>query len=202
MAIGSFVLAGIDDSYVAAAVTLGFLGFFGGFYSVPLNAMLQQKADEDKRGRFIAANNVMNTLGIILASGVLAVSGGWLGLSPKANAVLAGVCAIAVIAYLLILLPDFLIRFCLWLLTHSIYRIRIIGPENVPLNGPALLVANHLSFIDGVAGRRLRAALRPLHGLCAVLRHAHPRRAVQADARDPDRWGWCPRRDRFDPAVA
>src|SRR5262249_23538020 len=87
MAIGAFVLATIDNSYVAAAVTLGFLGFFGGFYSVPLNAMLQQKADEDKRGRFIAANNVMNTLGIILASGVLAVSGGWLGLSPKANAV-------------------------------------------------------------------------------------------------------------------
>ncbi|HWA50153.1 MAG TPA: MFS transporter, partial [Dongiaceae bacterium] len=150
MAIGAFVLASIDNSYVAAAVTLAFLGFFGGFYSVPLNAMLQQKADEDKRGRFIAANNVMNTLGIILASGVLAASGGWLGLSPKANAVLAGVTAILVIGYLLILLPDFLIRFCLWLLTHSIYRIRIIGPENVPLNGPALLVANHLSFIDGL----------------------------------------------------
>lgn len=150
MSIGAFVLAGIDNSYVAAAVTLGFLGFFGGFYSVPLNAMLQQKADEDKRGRFIAANNVMNTLGIILASAVLAVSGGWLGLSPKANAVLAGISALCVIAYLLILLPDFLIRFCLWLLTHSIYRIRIIGPENVPLNGPALLVSNHLSFIDGL----------------------------------------------------
>jgi acyl-[acyl-carrier-protein]-phospholipid O-acyltransferase/long-chain-fatty-acid--[acyl-carrier-protein] ligase len=150
MGIGAFVLASIDKSYTAAAVTLGFLGFFGGFYSVPLNAMLQQKSDEDKRGRFIAANNVMNTLGIILASGVLAVSGGWLGLSPKANAVLAGASAIAVIAYLLILLPDFLIRFCLWLLTHSIYRIRIVGSENVPLNGPALLVANHLSFIDGL----------------------------------------------------
>jgi acyl-[acyl-carrier-protein]-phospholipid O-acyltransferase/long-chain-fatty-acid--[acyl-carrier-protein] ligase len=92
----------------------------------------------------------MNTLGIILASAVLAVSGGWLGLSPKANAVLAGVSAICVITYLLVLLPDFLIRFCLWLLTHSIYRIRIVGPDNVPLNGPALLVANHLSFIDGL----------------------------------------------------
>jgi len=150
MAIGAFVLAGVDSSYVAAAICLGFLGFFGGLYSVPLNAMLQQKADEDKRGRFIAANNVMNTLGILLASGVLALTGGWLGLSPKANAILAGLTALAVITYLLILLPDFLIRFCLWLLTHSIYRIRIVGPENVPLNGPALLVANHLSFIDGL----------------------------------------------------
>lgn len=150
MGIGSFVLAGVDQSYVAAAICLALLGFFGGMYSVPLNAMLQQKADEAKRGRFIAANNVMNTLGILLASGFLAVSGGWLDLSPSTNVALAGLTALAVIAYLLILLPDFLIRFCLWMLTHSIYRIRIVGPENVPLNGPALLVANHLSFIDGL----------------------------------------------------
>lgn len=150
MGIGSFVLAGVDESYLAAAICLAILGFFGGMYSVPLNALLQQKADESKRGRFIAANNVMNTLGIMLASGFLAVSGGLLDLSPSANVALAGVSALAVIAYLLILLPDFLIRFCLWMLTHSIYRIRIVGPENVPLNGPALLVANHLSFIDGL----------------------------------------------------
>jgi acyl-[acyl-carrier-protein]-phospholipid O-acyltransferase/long-chain-fatty-acid--[acyl-carrier-protein] ligase len=150
MALGAFVLAWIDNSYIAAAATLAWLGFFGGLYSVPLNAMLQQKADEDKRGRFIAANNVMNTLGILLASGVLAVSGGVLDFSPKANAVLAGFATLAVIIYLLILLPDFLIRFCLWLLTHSVYRIRIVNPQHVPLNGPALLVANHLSFIDGL----------------------------------------------------
>lgn len=150
MAIGAFVLAGVDESYIAAATCLAVLGFFGGLYSVPLNAMLQQKADEDKRGRFIAANNVMNTLGILLASGLLAVSGGLLGLTPKANMAIAGITVICVITYLLILLPDFLIRFCLWLLTHSIYRIRIVHPEHVPLNGPALLVANHLSFIDGL----------------------------------------------------
>ncbi|HET6621976.1 MAG TPA: acyl-[ACP]--phospholipid O-acyltransferase [Dongiaceae bacterium] len=148
--IGSFFLAGVRDSYLAAAICLVVLGFFGGLYSVPLNAMLQQKADEAKRGRFIAANNVMNTFGIMLASGFLALSGGLLGFSPNLVAALAGVTALAVIAYLLILLPDFLIRFCLWMLTHSIYRIRIVGPENVPLNGPALLVANHLSFIDGL----------------------------------------------------
>lgn len=150
IAIGSFVLAGVDQSYTAAAICLASLGFFGGMYSVPLNAMLQQKADEAKRGRFIAANNVMNTFGIMLASGFLAVSGGLLDLSPSVNIALAGVTALAAIAYLLILLPDFLIRFCLWMLTHSIYRIRIVQPENVPLNGPALLVANHLSFIDGL----------------------------------------------------
>ncbi|MGH6893207.1 MAG: MFS transporter, partial [Dongiaceae bacterium] len=150
MGIGAFVLAGVDTSYATAAICLAVLGFFGGLYSVPLNAMLQQKSDENKRGRFIAANNVMNTFGIMLASGFLAISGGLLDLTPNAIAVLAGVTALAVIAYLLILLPDFLIRFCLWMLTHSVYRIRIVEPQNVPLNGPALLVANHLSFIDGL----------------------------------------------------
>lgn len=148
--IGAFALAGVHESYMSAAICLAVLGFFGGFYSVPLNAMLQQKADEAKRGRFIAANNVINTFGIMLASGFLAFSGGWLGFSPNVVAAFAGVTAFAVVIYLLTLLPDFLIRFCLWMLTHSIYRIRIVGPEHVPLNGPALLVSNHLSFIDGL----------------------------------------------------
>jgi len=78
------------------------------------------------------------------------VLAGFVHASPNLIAALAGLLTLAVIAYLLILLPDFLIRFCLWMLTHSIYRIRIVNPENVPLNGPALLVANHLSFIDGL----------------------------------------------------
>jgi acyl-[acyl-carrier-protein]-phospholipid O-acyltransferase/long-chain-fatty-acid--[acyl-carrier-protein] ligase len=146
---GSLALASIESSYAATMVCLGLLGFFGGFYSVPLNAMLQQKADEDKRGQLIAANNVMNTIGILLAAGAM-VAAGFAHASPNLIAALAGLMTLAVIAYLLILLPDFLIRFCLWMLTHSIYRIRIVGPENVPLNGPALLVANHLSFIDGL----------------------------------------------------
>jgi acyl-[acyl-carrier-protein]-phospholipid O-acyltransferase/long-chain-fatty-acid--[acyl-carrier-protein] ligase len=91
----------------------------------------------------------MNTLGILLAAGVMLVSG-FIAVTPNMIAAFAAVTALAVIGYLLILLPDFLIRFSLWMLTHSIYRIRILGPENVPLNGPALLVSNHLSFIDGL----------------------------------------------------
>src|SRR5688572_2567282 len=146
---GALALASIESSYAATMTCLALLGFFGGFYSVPLNAMLQQKADEDKRGQLIAANNVMNTVGILLAAGAMVLAG-IVHASPNLVAALAGLMTLAVIAYLLILLPDFLIRFCLWMLTHSIYRIRIVNPDNVPLNGPALLVANHLSFIDGL----------------------------------------------------
>ena len=51
---------------------------------------------------------------------------------------------------LLYLLPDYFVRFVLWLLTHTVYRIRIVGEQHVPLHGPALLVSNHVSFVDAI----------------------------------------------------
>ncbi|MDQ7247337.1 acyl-[ACP]--phospholipid O-acyltransferase [Dongia sedimenti] len=137
-------------SFWGAVACLSLLGFFAGFYSVPLNAMLQQKSDADSRGRVIAANNVLNFLAILLAAGVSAVLGGYAGLRPDQIIFLSGLATFCVTVYLLILLPDFMIRFSLWLITHTIYRIKIVNPDNVPLNGPALLVCNHLSFVDGL----------------------------------------------------
>jgi acyl-[acyl-carrier-protein]-phospholipid O-acyltransferase/long-chain-fatty-acid--[acyl-carrier-protein] ligase len=138
------------DSFGGAITCLSLLGFFAGFYSVPLNAMLQQKSEADSRGRVIAANNVLNFLAILLAAGASAVLGSYVELDPDQIIFISGLATFAVTAYLLILLPDFIIRFSLWLLTHTIYRIKIVNPENVPLNGPALLVCNHLSFVDGL----------------------------------------------------
>jgi acyl-[acyl-carrier-protein]-phospholipid O-acyltransferase/long-chain-fatty-acid--[acyl-carrier-protein] ligase len=149
LGVGSFFLAGAG-TYPGALGWLVALGFFAGFYAVPLNALYQQKAAADARGRLIAANNLLNTVAILMASAFLAVVGGLFEFSPRIIMALAGLTAIAAIAYLFALLPDFVIRFVLWCLTHSIYRIRIVGPENVPLNGPALLVCNHLSFVDGL----------------------------------------------------
>ncbi|MDY0882531.1 acyl-[ACP]--phospholipid O-acyltransferase [Dongia soli] len=139
-----------DYAFGWAAAGFGILGFFGGFFIVPLNAMLQQKAAADIRGRLIAANNVLNNVGILCGAGALLLCGHVLGLRPDQSMLVSGLLSFSVTIYLCLLLPDFLIRFCLWLLTHSIYRIRIEGPQHVPLNGPALLVCNHLSFIDGL----------------------------------------------------
>src|SRR5207253_6934757 len=61
-----------------------------------------------------------------------------------------GLLTFALTAYALYLLPDFFVRFVLWLLTHTLYRIRIIGQENIPTRGPALLISNHVSFIDAL----------------------------------------------------
>jgi acyl-[acyl-carrier-protein]-phospholipid O-acyltransferase/long-chain-fatty-acid--[acyl-carrier-protein] ligase len=138
------------DTIVGAVTFLSLLGFFGGFYAVPLNAMLQQKSAVDSRGRIIAANNVLNFVFILMAAGTNSLLGGVVGLSPDTIIFVGGVLSFLVTGYIFLLLPDFFIRFVLWSLTHSIYRIRIVGAENVPINGPALLVCNHLSFIDGL----------------------------------------------------
>lgn len=138
------------DSFWGATACFALLGFFGGFFVVPLNAMLQQKSAASNRGRVIAANNVLNFIGILLAALTNYVFGSLLSFAPDEVIFAGGVLSFLVTGYIFFLLPDFFIRFVLWSLTHSIYRIRIIGAENVPVNGPALLVCNHLSFIDGL----------------------------------------------------
>lgn len=140
----------VAHSFWGAVTCFVILGFFAGFYSVPLNAMLQQKSRAESRGSVIAANNVLNFLGILAAAGVNAGLGTALHMDPDQIIFLSGLATFCVTAYLMILLPDFMIRFSLWLITHTIYRIKIVNPDNVPLNGPALLVCNHLSFVDGL----------------------------------------------------
>ncbi len=150
LGVSALLLATAASSFLWAATCLALLGFFGGMFVVPLNALLQQKAESASRGRLIAANNVLNTVGILGASGAIWLLGSVLHLRPDVVVLIAGLATFGATAYMLLLLPDFLIRFSLWLLTHTVYRIRIVGPENVPLAGPALLVCNHLSFVDGL----------------------------------------------------
>ncbi len=135
--------------YSLVAIALGCLGFFGGVFIVPLNALLQQKSGREEKGQVIATTNVFTTIGILLASGVLWILHDLGQFSANQIILIAGVFTLGATIYVLWLLPDFLIRFILWILTHSLYRIRIIGQEHVPFRGPALLVCNHLSYVDG-----------------------------------------------------
>jgi acyl-[acyl-carrier-protein]-phospholipid O-acyltransferase/long-chain-fatty-acid--[acyl-carrier-protein] ligase len=149
MGVMAMVLVTMHGTW-SAVVCLGLLGFFAGFYTVPLNAMLQQKSALEARGRIIGANNFLNFLAIAIAFGTNLLLGSFIGLRPDQVIMVGGLLSFLVTGYIFYLLPDFFIRFVLWMLTHSIYRIRIVGAENVPLNGPALLVCNHLSFVDGL----------------------------------------------------
>ena len=149
MGLFAILLARSTQSFAFAAFNLTMVGFFGGLFAVPLNALLQQKSGEAEKGRLMATNNFLNMAAIIGASAALWISRDIAGLSADRIVLLFGVLTIVASVYVLSIVPEFLVRFCLWMITHTIYRIRIVGEQHVPVRGPALLVCNHLSHIDG-----------------------------------------------------
>lgn len=147
---GVFALAlSQSHAFTSAAVNLTLVGFFGGLFAVPLNALLQQRSGGAEKGRLMATNNFLNMVAVMLASGALSILSGRLGLTADRILAVFGVLTLLSSVYVLRIVPEFLVRFSLWLLTHTVYRIRIVGQEHVPVHGPALLVCNHLSHIDG-----------------------------------------------------
>ncbi len=149
MGIFSLALVWAVPSYWLCAASLTLVGFTGGWFAVPLNALLQHLPDENEKGRILATNNVANTVGILLASAVLYVCGKLLGMSGSAIIALGGVLTLIATVYILTVLPDFFVRFTLWMLTHTVYRIKVVGRPNIPQRGPALIIANHVSMVDG-----------------------------------------------------
>ena len=128
---------------------LSLVGAFGGFYSVPLYAMVQERANRQHLSRIIAANNILNAFFMVSAS-IMAITLLSLGLSvPQLFLVLAALNLI-VASFIFTLLPEFLMRFLAWMLINLLYRIRISGMENIPRDGPAVLVCNHVSFADAL----------------------------------------------------
>jgi acyl-[acyl-carrier-protein]-phospholipid O-acyltransferase/long-chain-fatty-acid--[acyl-carrier-protein] ligase len=149
MALFSVLLYFTRGSYNASAVMLALLGVSSGLFIVPLNAYLQQRAETHEKGRLIATNNFWNTIGLMLASATLWIFHDKLHVGPDKLILVFGLATLGTTAYIVSIVPEFLIRFVLWMATHTIFRIRIVGQENVPFRGPALLVANHMSHVDG-----------------------------------------------------
>jgi len=128
---------------------LAMLGAFAGIYSVPLYALVQKRSRRKHLSRIIAANNIINTIFMVVAS-LMAIALLSLGLSiPELFLVLAGL-NIAVAIYIYSLLPEFMMRFLAWILINVLYRIRVTGLENVPSKGPAVVVCNHVSYMDPI----------------------------------------------------
>jgi len=149
MGVFSLGLYGARDSYAASVVMLSLLGIAAGVFFVPLNAYLQQRSESREKGRIIATNNIYNTLGMLLATAVFYACHDGLHISPPYIILTFGFVSLLITVYIVTVVDDFLIRFVLWLATHTIFRIRIVGQENVPFRGPALLVSNHMSHVDG-----------------------------------------------------
>jgi len=150
MGLFAILLAKSSASYPRTAASMMMLGFCGGLFIVPLNSLLQQKSGSDEKGRIIATNNFINTGGILLASAVLWVLRDIAGIQADTIIFIFGCITLASTVFVIKALPDFLLRFVLWMLTHTLYKIRIVGEENVPYKGGALLVSNHMSFVDAL----------------------------------------------------
>ncbi len=125
------------------------LALFGGFYSVPLYALIQSRAEASHRARIIAANNILNAVFMIVAS-LMATALLKAGLTLPQLFLVVGLMNAAVAAYVYGLVPEFLMRFLCWLLVHSVYRLEKQGLENIPERGPALVTCNHVSFVDAL----------------------------------------------------
>ena len=135
------------------------LAFFGGLYSVPLYALIQSRAQPSHRARIIAANNILNAIFMIVAA-LMATALLRAGLTLPQLFLVVGLMNAAVAAYIYLLVPEFLMRFICWLLVHSVYRLEKRGLENIPEEGPAVLVCNHVSFVDPLV--ILAASPRPI----------------------------------------
>lgn len=130
-----------------AALDLVGLGISAGLFSVPLSALLQQRSPEGMKGRLIAFSNVLTFSAVLVAAAVLWLLTDVVGLSTGRVILLVAFVTVAGTVFVLNLLPDFFVRLVLWLLTNTVYRVRVIGAEHVPHEG-VLFVANHVSWVD------------------------------------------------------
>jgi 1-acyl-sn-glycerol-3-phosphate acyltransferase len=134
---------------IRVLIDLAMLGAFAGIYSVPLYALIQKRAKRRHLSRIIAANNIINTVFMVIAS-LMAIAVLNLGFSiPELFLILAAL-NVAVSIYIYSLLPEFMMRFLAWVLINLLYRIRPTGLENVPKQGPAIVVCNHVSYMDPI----------------------------------------------------
>jgi len=148
-------IAGLDvfvanPAHWRVAADLVLIGVFGGFYIVPLYALIQERSEPSHRSRIIAANNILNAVFMVVAAlaAILLLKA---GLSMPDLFLVTGLMNAAVALFIYLLVPEFLMRFLAWLLINAVYHMRTEGLENVPDEGPCVVVCNHVSYVDAVA---------------------------------------------------
>jgi len=150
MTVTGLFLGGMHHGIAGSAALLATLGFWAGFYAVPVNALIQHRPKEEDKGGIIAASNLLSFVGITLSSGVYYVFTKYIHLDPRGVIVAASLITAAGTVYVLMLLPEWFGRLILFFLTHSIYRVKVLGRDNFPEKTGALLVCNHMSFVDAM----------------------------------------------------
>ncbi len=145
-----FALGAHGLGFQQVLVRLALLGFFGGFFVVPINALIQHRPDEADKGGIIAAANLLSFVGVFFAAALYYVLKTVLALDPRQIFTASAGLTVLSTCYVLYILPDAFLRLLLWLLTHTVYHIKVVGRDNIPEKGGALFVANHMSFVDAL----------------------------------------------------
>ncbi|MEZ6059893.1 MAG: acyl-[ACP]--phospholipid O-acyltransferase [Planctomycetaceae bacterium] len=150
MAAACILLFFCRQSPVLTGVMLASIGLGGGLFNVPLNAYIQERSPHKSLGAILAVGNQLTALGMLVVAGLFWLLRNPLGLSAASIFLVSGLGIIPILVYAVWLIPQATIRFVVWLLSCTVYRVRTYGIENIPERGPALLVANHVTWIDGV----------------------------------------------------
>ncbi len=139
---------------------LALLSLFAGLYSVPMYALIQLRSQPTHRARIIAANNILNALFMIASS---LIAGALLknGFTIPQIFLFTGLANLVVALYIFLLVPEYLLRFIAWVASRFVYRFKVTGDDNIPTQGAAILVCNHVSFVDAVL--MMSASPRPIY---------------------------------------
>jgi 1-acyl-sn-glycerol-3-phosphate acyltransferase len=135
------------------------LSLFAGLYSVPMYALIQLRSVPTHRARIIAANNILNALFMIASSLIVGALLG-AGFSIPQVFLFTALANAVVAAYIFLLVPEYFLRFVAWVASRCVYRFKVRGDENIPVEGPAILACNHVSFVDAVL--LMAASPRPI----------------------------------------
>ncbi|QBQ97959.1 MFS transporter [Paraburkholderia pallida] len=146
LSVGEFVRT---PAHWRVLADLFLLAMFGGLYSVPLYALIQSRSAPSHRARIIAANNILNSL-FMIVSALMAMALTAAGVGIPGIFLTTALLNIVVAAYIYTLVPEFLLRFVAWVLVHTVYRVRLVHAERIPAEGAAVLVCNHVSYVDAV----------------------------------------------------
>jgi 1-acyl-sn-glycerol-3-phosphate acyltransferase len=138
------------DGVVRLLVDFALVGFFGGMFIVPLYALIQMRTPAARRARIIAVNNIMNAVFMVSGAALSILCLGLAGLSIPEFLLIAMLMNIAVSAFIFHQVPEFAMRFLIWLLSHTIYRVSYEGLDKIPAKGGAILVCNHVTFVDAL----------------------------------------------------
>ncbi|GLS03348.1 MFS transporter [Chitiniphilus shinanonensis] len=138
-----------DPAHWRVMFDIAAMGAFGGLFIVPLYALVQTRTEKAFVSRAIAANNILNSLFMVVAA-LMSIALLKAGLTVPGLLLTVALMNIAVALYIYTLIPEFLMRFLVWIGVHTLYRVRCEGLEHIPEEGPCVLVCNHVSFMDAL----------------------------------------------------